>query len=144
MIVHGSSSPTSSSPSQRVQVQESLRFERFIVNPLTNIQFDTQCICEPKDAAADLRDAIFNSERTRGDDDIVSHFSTHLFKTDLSACCVINEPGYPFFYNRTRGVSRVKNELGHCKIVRDVAQISFGSMLTKRDARAAYRENAGS
>ena len=72
MIMHGSSSPTSSSPSQRVQVQE--RFERFmIVNPLTNIQFDTQYICEPKDAAADLRDAIFNSERTRGDDDIISH-----------------------------------------------------------------------
>jgi hypothetical protein len=44
-----------------------------IVNPLTNIQFDTQYICEPKDAAADLRDAIFNSERTRGDDDIISH-----------------------------------------------------------------------
>jgi hypothetical protein len=34
--------------------------------------------------------------------------------------------------------------LGHCKIVRDVAQISFGYVfahgLTKRDARAAYRE----
>ena len=107
------------------------------MNPLTNIQFDTQCIGEPKDAAADLRDAIFNSERTRGDDDIVSQISTHLFKPDLSACCVINEPG-------VCGVSRVKNELGHCKIVRDVAQISFGYVfahgLTKRDARAAYRE----
>jgi len=58
---------------------------------------DTQCIGEPKDAAADLRDAFFNSERTRGDDDIVSHFSTHLFKPDLSACCVINELVCPSF-----------------------------------------------
>jgi hypothetical protein len=72
--------------------------------------------------------------RTRGDSAIPSAVSAHLFKPDFSARRVVDEPGNSFLPDRTCGMSRVKNELRHRKIVRDGAQIFFGYVFAHPDS----------
>lgn len=135
-IVHGLSSPTSFSPAQGGHE----RLKKFVVR--THVRMFSLVLSAL--ASPNTRLRIYATQfstkqprhtvRTRGDEAIVSRFSAHLFEPDFSARRVIDEPGNSFLSDRTCGMSRVKNELRHRKIVRDGAQIFFGYVFAHPDS----------